>query len=105
MKKTFFIKILDPKRPLKNFNMFVLVVIAHGIEVDIILSSDKQRSMTVSDLIHKMDAMKDLKGRPKVLIMESCRGGNQNNGFEVVNFFKLRERKREREREREREEF
>jgi hypothetical protein len=83
---------LDPKKPLKDFNMFVLVVIAHGIEGDIILSSDKQRSMTLSDLIHKMDSMEDLKRRPKVLIMESCRGGNQNNGFEVwkiVFFFSI----------------
>jgi hypothetical protein len=74
---------LDPKRPLKEFNMFVLVIIAHGQQGDIIESADKKKSVTVSEIIQKMDAMEDLRGRPKVLIVESCRGVNDNNGFEV----------------------
>jgi hypothetical protein len=74
---------LDPKRPLKEFNMFVLVIIAHGQQGDIIESADKKKSVTVSEIIQKMDAMEDLRRRPKVLIVESCRGVNDNNGFEV----------------------
>jgi hypothetical protein len=74
---------LDPKRPLKEFNMFVLVIIAHGQQGDIIESADKKKSVTVSEIIQKMDAMEDLRGRPKVLIVESCRGVNDNSGFEV----------------------
>jgi hypothetical protein len=74
---------LDPKRPLKDFNIFVLVVIAHGDQGDVFLSADLKRLVTVSEIIQKMDAMEDMKGRPKVLIAESCRGGNYNNGFEV----------------------
>ena len=74
---------MDPKRPLKDFNMFVLVIIAHGQQGDIIESADKKKSVTVSEIIQKMDAMEDLRGRPKVLIVESCRGVNDNNGFEV----------------------
>ncbi len=74
---------MDPKRPLKEFNMFVLVIIAHGQQGDIIESADKKKSVTVSEIIQKMDAMEDLRGRPKVLIVESCRGVNDNNGFEV----------------------
>ncbi len=63
--------------------MFVLVVIAHGDKGDVILSADGKRSVTVSEIIQKMDAMEDMRGRPKVLIVESCRGGDDNNGFEV----------------------
>jgi hypothetical protein len=74
---------LDPRRPLKEFNMFVLVIIAHGQQGDIIESADKKKSVTVSEIIQKMDAMEDLRGRPKVLIVESCRGVYDNNGFEV----------------------
>jgi hypothetical protein len=59
------------------------VVIAHGSQGDIFMSSDGRRSVTVAEIIEKMDAMKDLRGRPKVLILESCRGGHQNNGLEV----------------------
>jgi hypothetical protein len=47
------------------------------------MSSDGKRSVTVSEIIQKMDAMEDMRGRPKVLIVESCRGGNYNHGFEV----------------------
>ncbi len=74
---------MDPKRPLNDFNIFVLVVIAHGSKGDIIWSADGKRSVTVSEIVQKMDAMEDLRGRPKVLIVESCRGGDENNGFEV----------------------
>jgi hypothetical protein len=63
--------------------MFVLVIIAHGQQGDIIESADKKKSVTVSEIIQKMDAMEDMRGRPKVLIVESCRGGNYNHGFEV----------------------
>jgi hypothetical protein len=59
------------------------VVIAHGSQGDILMSADGRRSVTVAEIIEKMDAMKDLRGRPKVLILESCRGGHQNNGLEV----------------------
>jgi hypothetical protein len=76
-------QILDPKRPLLEFNIFVLVIIAHGSQGDVIMSSDGKRSVTVSEIIQKMDAMEDMRGRPKVLIVESCRGGNYNHGFEV----------------------
>jgi hypothetical protein len=68
---------------LKEFNIFVLVVIAHGQQGDIIESADGNRSVTVSEIIQKMDAMEDLRGRPKILIVEACRGGNYNKGFEV----------------------
>jgi hypothetical protein len=74
---------LNPKRPLKGFNIFVLVVIAHGSQGDTITSADGKESTSVSEIIQKMDALEDLRGRPKVLIVESCRGGNYNNGFEV----------------------
>jgi hypothetical protein len=66
-----------------EFNMFVLVIIAHGQQGDIIESADKKKSVTVSEIIQKMDAMEDMRGRPKILIVESCRGVNDNNGFEV----------------------
>ena len=74
---------MNPKRPLKGFNIFVLVVIAHGSQGDTITSADGKESTTVSEIIQKMDAMEDMRGRPKVLIVESCRGGNYNHGFEV----------------------
>ncbi len=74
---------MDPKRPLKDFNSFVLVVIAHGSQGDMIMSADRKKSVTVSEIIQKMDAMEDLRGRPKVLIVEACRGRSYNNGFEV----------------------
>jgi hypothetical protein len=79
----FFFKILDPKRSMTDFNIFVMVVIAHGSQGDIIMSADGKRSVTVSEIILKLDAMEDLRGKPKALIMESCRGGSYNNGFEV----------------------
>ena len=64
--------------------MFVLVIIAHGCKGDIIMSSDDKESVAVSELVNRLDALEDLKGRPKVLIVESCRGGNENTGFEVL---------------------
>jgi hypothetical protein len=67
--------------------MFVLVVIAHGDKGDIILSSDEKESVTVSELVNRLDALEDLRGRPKVLIVESCRGENENTGFKVHLFF------------------
>ena len=53
------------------------------------MSSDGRRSVTVAEIIEKMDAMKDLRGRPKVLILESCRGGQRNNGLEVRQILKF----------------
>ncbi len=64
--------------------MFVLVLIAHGRKGDIIVSSDGKRSMTVSQLVNKLDGLEEMRGRPKVLIIVSCRGGNENSGFEVL---------------------
>ncbi len=63
--------------------MFVLVIIAHGQQGDIIESADKKKSVTVSEIIQKMDAMEDMRGRPKVLIVESIEGENYNNECEV----------------------
>jgi hypothetical protein len=74
---------LDPKRPLLDFNMFVLVIIAHGQQGDIIESADKKKSVNVSEIIQKMDAMEDMRGRPKVLIVESIEGENYSNECEV----------------------
>jgi hypothetical protein len=65
--------------------MFFLVVIAHGDEGDILLSADRKKSVTVSEIIQKMDSMEDLRGRPKVLIVESCRGKSFNKGLKVSN--------------------
>jgi hypothetical protein len=63
--------------------MFVLVIIAHGQQGDIIESADKKKSVTVSEIIQKMDAMEDMRGRPKVLIVESIEGENYSNECEV----------------------
>ena len=71
-------------RPLKDYNMFVLLLIAHGWHGDKIISSDGKESVTVSQLVNKLDALEDMRGRPKVLIIESCRGGSRNYGFEVL---------------------
>jgi len=60
------------------------VLIAHGRAGDIIISSDGKPSVTVSELVNRLDALEDMKGRPKVLIIESCRGGSRNTGFEVL---------------------
>ncbi len=63
--------------------MFVLVIIAHGQQGDIIESADKKKSVNVSEIIQKMDAMEDMRGRPKVLIVESIEGENYSNECEV----------------------
>ena len=68
---------------MKDYNMFVLVLIAHGQEGDVIISADKTASVPVSDLVNRLDALEDMKGRPKILIIDSCRGEARNAGFRV----------------------
>ena len=68
---------------MKDYNMFVLVLVAHGQEGDVLISADEKASVKVSDLVNGLDALEDMKGRPKILIIDSCRGEARNAGFRV----------------------
>ncbi len=56
-------------------NMFVLVVIAHGNDRDDLLDRDEEPAWNTDSLASELSAVRSLRGRPKVLIVQACRGG------------------------------
>ncbi len=56
-------------------NMFVLLVICHGEDGEYLLDKDEKPAWNTNELATDLSAVRSLKGRPKLLIIQACRGG------------------------------
>ena len=60
----------------KKLDMFVLVIMSHGIRGDIVLDRDCQpvEMIKIRDLLspHEFPAMR---GKPKLIVIQACSGG------------------------------
>ena len=61
-------------------NMFVLLVICHGLANGDLLDREQKPVWNTEDLQSKLSAVKSLQKRPKVLIIQACRGGEDAGG-------------------------
>ena len=55
-----------------------MVVISHGEEGKLFDCTHKQQIRIDEDIIDKVCSVESLKGKPKVFIFQSCRGGTYN---------------------------
>ena len=63
-----------------KFVVFVLIVMSHGKDEDHILGVDN-KSVSVGELMEEFQAERcpSLKGKPKILIIQTCRGSRQSD--------------------------
>lgn len=59
-------------------NMFVLLVICHGDSEENLLDKDQKKTWNTNQLASELSAVKSLHGKPKLLIIQACRGSEQS---------------------------
>ena len=56
-------------------NSFLLTVICHGNDKGHLLDKDKKRAWILEDFIKDLSLVDTLIGKPKILVLQACRGG------------------------------
>ena len=56
-------------------NSFLLTVICHGNDKGHLLDKDKKRAWILEDFIKELSLVETLIGKPKILVLQACRGG------------------------------
>ena len=56
-------------------NCLILTVISHGTADECLTDLRKNRAWIIEDLISRLSKMDTLQGKPKVLVIQACRGG------------------------------
>ena len=56
-------------------NCLVVTVISHGTEDECLMDVHKTRAWVIEDLISRLSKVDTLQGKPKVLVIQACRGG------------------------------
>ena len=68
----------------EDSNSFVLTVICHGNNKGHLLDRNKTKGWVLEDFIGDLSLVESLAGRPKLLVIQSCRGGIQNYQLRFV---------------------
>ncbi len=58
----------------KDSNMFVLLIICHGDDKENLQDRDKNVAWNTDELALELSGVESLKKRPKLLIIQACRG-------------------------------
>ena len=58
----------------RDSNCLVLTVICHGTEDEWLMDVNKTRAWHIEDLISRLSSVNTLQGKPKVIIIQACRG-------------------------------
>ena len=58
----------------KDNNCFALTVICHGNNRGHLLDRDKKKAWDIELFIGELSCVEELAGKPKILIVQSCRG-------------------------------
>ena len=58
----------------RRSNAVFVVIICHGNPQGTILDIDKKKAFDLDDLVEGIDEVETLKGKPKVVISQACRG-------------------------------
>ena len=66
--------ILD-KETHADSNCFLLVIICHGNNKRPLLDKNKMKGWILEDFITDLSVVQTLTGKPKILVVNSCRGG------------------------------
>ena len=59
----------------KDCNTFFLTIICHGNKQGHLLDKFKNKGWDTEDLVGDLSVVKTLLGKPKTVIIQSCRGG------------------------------
>ena len=59
----------------KNSNCFVMVIICHGNNRGQLKDVNKHKAWDIEDLIGDLSKVETLVGKPKIMILQCCRGG------------------------------
>ena len=60
----------------KDSNCLFLTIIAHGDEKGQLKTADRRVGWITEELVWQLDEVNNLRGKPKILIINACRGGN-----------------------------
>ncbi len=55
--------------------MFLLTVIAHGNDADDLMDASEAPAWNTHEMAQELSSVETLRGKPKVLIIQACRGG------------------------------
>ena len=67
-------KILTTEDVHKDSNCLFLTVIAHGDEKGQLKTADRRDGWRTEELVWQLDAVNNLRGKLKILIINACRG-------------------------------
>jgi len=79
----------EDREDIQNYKLMIVFITCHGAEGDILLPVDadeenaEQDGIPVKYIAEKFHKMKNMRGKPKILIIEACRG-NEFNSCELV---------------------
>ena len=59
----------------KTANCFLATVIAHGDETGRLLAAKSNSGWMTEEFIQDLNLVNTLRGKPKMLVLQSCRGG------------------------------
>ena len=72
----------------QNSNTFALVIISHGNEQGYLMDKNQVRSWRIEDFITDLSLVDSLMGKPKIMIVQACRGGAHLISKRVTIFWK-----------------
>ena len=72
----------------EDSNCFVLTVICHGNNKGHLLDRNRIKGWVLEDFIGDLSLVESLAGRPKLLVIQSCRGGIQAYPFDIFLSFR-----------------
>ena len=67
-------KILTDEETHKDSNCLFLTVISHGDEKGQLKAADRRDGWKTEELVWQLDEVDSLQGKPKILIINACRG-------------------------------
>ena len=58
----------------QNCNVLAIHIICHGFNSTDVLDVNKHKAFTVQELADDLDRVENLKNKPKILMLQKCRG-------------------------------